>query len=161
MKVKDFKDRLAGKVYSIEIVDDTRTSEYGDFDPDDTFSRPNTSTEHNIRGFSVGGESQYYDEVVLYEPEKGTTYYVLYAIYSTGDSFGHDEAGGIEYYGFYREDQLDVAKENKRRLNAAQEGAEAKIIMPDGSKEHNVYVPWLGYFESLDDLDIAPVERLN
>jgi hypothetical protein len=82
-----------------------------------------------------------------YEPNR--PYYLVYAIYDTGDSFGRDE-GRIEYIGLYSD--LEVAHENERRCRECVEGYSVTLVT-DSGKEYKVSTPWVGYFEHLQYVD--------
>jgi len=166
MKAKEFKERLSGKIFSIRIEDDTYGHDTSEPDPTDEWDRASTHTDHSIQGFRVGSEDDYGDLTVPFEPEKGVDYYLLYVVYSTGDSFGSDSGAGIEYIGLYSADELELAKENERRIeahNRQREGAgQLQLIMNHGRNvEYGVHVPWKGYFEHLDYTRIESVQRLN
>lgn len=168
MKAKEFKEILQGRIYGIDIVDRvytdvTRQSSGDQYDRDDT------SSSHNIEGFHAALETDntYFDLTVPFEPEFGKTYYLLYAVYSTGDSFGHDAGHGIEYIGFYRDEELDVAKENQRRIETHARNARSPqsysitLKTPSGGRTFDQTTPWVGYFESLDYTEIESIQRLN
>lgn len=163
MEKQEFKDRLAGKVYSVQIIDDLYCQATSEPDPEDSWDRASTSTSHNIVGFHAAPEEEgkYYDLVLPYEPMYEKEYFLLYAVYSTGDSFGHDEGEGIEYIGFYREDQLEIARENQRKIEGQDLHSNSYSLAlksPEG-KEFDQHTPWIGYFESLDLVEIVSVER--
>ncbi len=163
MKAKEFKERLTGKLYSIEVVDDSYREETSEVDPDDKWSRASTHTDHNIQGFNVFSERHFGDVMVPYEPEKGMNYYLLYVVYSTGDSFGSDSGDSVEYIGLYTEEELDVAKENERRIEEQNRNQKSKLklLVPNDQDQFDIYVPWQGYFESLDYTNIAEIQREN
>ncbi len=165
MNKEEFKDRLAGKFYSLEIVDDAYSNDTSEPDTDDSWDRANTHTSHNIVGFRAAPESdgKYYDIEIPYAPLFEERYYLLYAVYSTGDSFGHDEGSSIEYIGFYKPSQLGIAQENERKLNDFTRDRNhgkysVKLKSPEG-KIYDQSVPWVGYFESLDHMDIIEINR--
>lgn len=166
MDKKEFKNRLAGIVYNVEIIDDTHRHNTSEIDPDDSYDRPNTITDHNIVGFRAALESddKYYDLAVSFEPNFKTTYYVLYAVYSTGDSFGQDDHIGIEFIGFYTENELDVANRNMHTIETHTGlGHDYKFSImlrtPNDGRNFEQTVPWTGYFEHLDYVNIASIER--
>lgn len=166
MDKKEFKNRLAGIIYDVEIIDDVYRQDTSDADPDDSWDRANTSTDHNIVGFRAALESEgkYYDLAVAFEPDFKTTYYVLYAVYSTGDSFGQDDGHSVEFIGFYTKDQLDIANENMRRIETQTRSRDSDsysitLRAPSGVRSFEQTTPWVGYFESLDYVDIASIER--
>lgn len=163
MKAKEFKERLINKLYSIEIIDDTHGHNTSEPNPTDQWDRASTHTDHNIRGFNVFPNEQYSDISVPYNPEKDTDYYLLYVVYSTGDSFGHDSGNNVEYIGLYTEDELHIAKENERRIEAHDQKKKGnlKLLVPNKNTEFDIFVPWHGYFESLDYIEIESVRRMN
>ncbi len=163
MKAKEFKERLTGKLYSIEVEDDLHGHDTSKADPDDKWSRASTHTEHNITGFKVRSEIQYGDVMVPYEPEIDVDYYLLYVVYSTGDSFGHDSGNSVEYIGLYTKEELHIAKENQQRIETHNRGkreTKLQLLMPNTS-DFDIYVPWHGFFESLDYVNIATIQRMN
>lgn len=159
----EFVDKLYARYYSIEIIDDSFRTETSAADPNDSWDRGNTQTDHNIEGFYAADEKEgkYYDLVLPYEPEFNKEYYLLYAVYSTGDSFGHDEGAGIEYIGLYKESEISIARENKRKIEEF-DGNDYHIMMKDpNGKEFQQGTPWQGYFEHLNYVDIKSITRME
>jgi hypothetical protein len=161
---QEFKDRLAGKFFSIQVIDETYTTDTSEPDPNDSWDRASTSTDHSIVGFQAAPEkdNKYYDLVVPFEPLFEKDYFLLYAVYSTGDSFGRDDGQGIEFIGFYREEQVGIAQENQRKiethLRSQNDSYSIKLKSPEG-KPFDQTTPWVGYFESLDLVEIVRIER--
>jgi len=139
-------------VCEIEIIDDTYTEVTRESDPDEQWDGDDTCTSHDIHGFKIG---KYGDLSVRFEPEYDKTYFLLYATYSTGCSFSQHE-GEIEYVDLYEDE--NVAWENYRRLDKHGEGYSAKLLHESG-KEYTFSIPWIGYFESLQDLEVMAIRR--
>lgn len=77
----------------------------------------------------------------------GDMVYVVYAVYSTGDSFGHDSGAYLEVLSFNRDG------ERAERNKAAAEGGHISgtlTIEFDAGGMVERGCPWDGYFESLD-----------
>lgn len=170
------KKKVAKKAKTAKVVEpkvweiglEARASTYDNGDGDDSSERYSyrgtTSTDWDVRGLRLlkSGEYMGYKRgdstQVAFKPEVGKVYYALYAIYSTGDSFGHDHANCLELVGVYK--SRYVADENKKRLTA--DGAESRrwdnatveLIVEGVDKPHKYYRPWTGYFESLDSLEV-------
>jgi hypothetical protein len=158
----------------------TEVTEYAD--PEDEWSRESTATDHSIESIEVTrGKNSYYDLAVPFEVDPSREYYLLYAIYSTGDSFGTD-AGQIEYVGLYED--KNVAYENQRRIEqhsdtyqklnnrwggtSQQEKNRLKKIgktfepysvrlITEAEEEFQMHVPWNGYFEELTSIEVQSV----
>jgi hypothetical protein len=144
-------------IWNISVVDKTRSHGHGDGESGGgAYSyRGTTSTSHMIKGFvATHDEKSYRDFPVDFEPQYGVAYYLLYAIYSTGDSFGHDEGAEIEYYGLFKPDEVEAGK----RLMAALKANKKEYSIEFEGKSY--HCPWTGYFESLDELELSPVIRL-
>jgi len=166
MKKKEFVDRLYQNIHSIRVEDDTYSTVTHPADPDDEWDRDSTSTSHSIQGFYAAPEesTRYSDLWVPYEPEFSVDYYLLYAVYSTGDSFGHDDGQGIEYIGLYTENELDVARENQKKIEEHARNKDGDFhveLKTPGGMMFQQHTPWVGYFESLDYTDIESVRRLK
>lgn len=103
---------------------------------------------------------QYYPkyQVEHYEGEvkDGDTLWVIIAIYSSGDSFGSSSSGSNDIIAIHKDSEVALrnlkALEGKSR-DDQYESSIVNIELDDGTK-HSYYRPWLGYFESLDSLQI-------
>jgi hypothetical protein len=122
---------------------------------------PDDHSSHNINGIMEVGEDEHYDIMVPYEVEKNKGYFLLYCVYSTGDSFGHDADGCIEFVGLFKTEEEAV--ENLKRIEAhykdrskSIDDYNVKLINEDG-KEYDLYTPWCGYFESLSYGEVLEV----
>jgi len=164
MSKKEFVDRLYDRIHSISVVDDVYNSVTRSGDPDDQWDRDDTSTSHNVVGFeaALADEGKYFDLTVPYEPEFDKDYHVLYVVYSSGDSFGHDEGYGIEFIGLYTESELETANENQKRIEDhyrnQRDSYSVELLTPTG-KTFQQHAPWIDYFGGLDYTDIKAVRR--
>ncbi len=139
---------------SIRIIKTSPREEIGSRDLTDEWDRANTSTTHFIEGFTV--ESKWHDFSVDFEPNHDSTYFLLYAVYSTGDSFGHDQDGAIEYLGLF--ENYKTAELNMKRVEAMTDFGSCTLLT-DVGMDYDVYIPWFGYFESLSYIRIEKVSR--
>ncbi len=141
---------------SISIIRDASCTETSVPDPEDRWERAHTSTEHYIYGFRVTGT--YFDLAVRFEPEFEVDYYLLYAVYSTGDTFGHDAGGNIEFLGLY--EKYETAQMNLMRVQARTSNDDAPVtLLTDFGIDYEFYIPWFGYFEGLDYVTIETIQR--
>ena len=143
--------------WNIHVIDKTRERSHGDAEPGTGpyRDRGTTTTSHQIKGFTVSrDEKSYRDFPVDFEPQYGLAYYLLYAIYTTGDSFGRDHGAGIEYYGLFKPEEVEAGK----RLMAALKANKKEYSIEHEGKTY--HCPWTGYFESLDELELSPAVRL-
>lgn len=74
-----------------------------------------------------------------FEVGSGDTIWLVIAIWSTGDSFGYDEASSMDIMGGFK---------TKEEAEALADDLRGKTE-PDYSKDYNEWLPWHGYFDSL------------
>lgn len=82
----------------------------------------------------------------------GEDIYALVVVYSSGDSFGYANAAHLDVPMVNK--NAEVAYRNLKALEAVEKKADSANVtleFDDGSTME-YYVPWLGYFESLDEL---------
>jgi len=151
--------------YDTSQVDYRKAEEqYGDWYEQNEFT-----IEEVSYGRDEGGI--YKDEMrVDFNPAETTEVYVLYGIYSTGDSFGYSEGNGhiIGIYDTYeRAQSIQKIIQNIYDLYKARTSIKDLIVNPDviewcrinniKPKDFSPYsvAPWHGYFEGLSDLVIS------
>lgn len=146
------------------------TTEYAD--PDDDWDRDNTAEYHHITGVEIVDKKDRWDLCVPFEVDPDRSYYLLYAIYDTGDSFGRDE-GRIELIDLYQDREVAMAnaaridaharKYDSTRWGSAREEMDEPYtvkLMNDAGEECQVHTPWNGYFERLSYTEVLCV-RVN
>ena len=72
---------------NIRIINKCHTYATRQSDPDDSWDQDDNDTSHNIVGIEIAPDSGYYDISVPFDIERGKEYFLVYGIYSTGDSF--------------------------------------------------------------------------
>lgn len=123
----------------------------------DEWDRGDSDTHWEVKGLHVANHGDLHIEGPV---AVGDTFYVVYAIYSTGDSFGRDSRARIEFFTAHRD--AETARLNERILDGATEKNGSDIVLfTDGGDSFTTYIPWFGYFESLDgvyceQLDVLP-----
>lgn len=129
--------------------------QYGDWSADYVFEAP-------TRAWSV--EKPVYGSYpyVGPEPKEADILYVIYAVWSSGDSFGSDSRGSYDIVCVNNDqkrayENLRRLKEHNPKFSYSDGGNQVTVDLDDGSTM-NVYTgSWKGYFESLDELEVAEV----
>lgn len=108
-----------------------------------------TRTSHYFKGLARGEGSETFE---IPDEWAGNPLYVVWLVYSTGDSFGHDEGNYAEGIGiFNNKEDADEAKrliEEDNRKGFEYGNNKNHVVLPNG---HRIYTgSWKGYFESLD-----------
>ena len=129
----------------------SHTEETSTPDPNDAWDRASTSTDHTVHGLRLFKTDQYQALPCPDKFKSGDKLFCLWAIYSTGDSFGHAEGSGLEFISYHKTREL--AEKNEEAIN---EGA-SEITLDNGEKQ-TIYRSWDGYFESLDSLTVRKLE---
>jgi len=140
---------------NVKVNVDSYCESYGEVDPEDSWSRESTDMSHSIRSVTESGN--YFDLVTDFDLDASRNYHLLYVIYDTGDSFGTD-GGQIEFVGLYQD--LNTAHENRRRLEEhykSPEDSHTVALVTDSGEECKMGVPYMGYFESLRDIEVQTV----
>jgi hypothetical protein len=100
-----------------------------------------TAKSYHVTGFHLRDDG-YFDAVLLLDDDElDNDFFFVVAVWSTGDSFGHDEAANIEIMSVHK---------------TLEEAENAKSIL---EKTTDYSVPWNGYFERLNCLEILRMNR--
>lgn len=147
------------KLYAIEIIEERIVNVTSEADPDDDYSSDSTFCHHDIKGFKVVDSSKFNHLLVDFEPVINEDYYLLYAVYSTGDSFGCDDSSGIEYFGLYKQDQLATADKNLESIKKSADNGQMTLTGIDGQTVQ-LQCPWGAIFEVFEWAEIKKVQLI-
>lgn len=127
----------------IKFEMDVRSWSTGGHDPEDSWSRDSTDGEVSARSAVKVKEDGYDVLGIDADLGVGTVVYLVWAQYSTGDSFGRDGGQYILLDVYTSRDEADAKKEYYNN------------VKHDGSYGADFpYLPWFGYFESLDYVSV-------
>ncbi len=147
---------------NIKVVANDYTDVTDEADPEEDWSSDSTSSTHDILGLQQVNNLEHFDITIPFDLEPNVPYYLVYGLYSTGDSF-HSETGVIEYIDVFK--SLEAAKlcqelleEHYRTIDKVsfEKASSCELIHDDGTI-YKFYVPWNGYFENLESIDIQGV----
>lgn len=110
-------------------------------DPEDRWDRDSTDGSVEVLRCHLSREDCYNALPAAFEVKVGDTAWLVWAQYSTGDSFGRD-GGQYELCGVFGSEA--AAKAEEERLQ----------------KVNDYSVPWNGYFENLDFIKVQSFEVL-
>lgn len=119
---------------------------------DDEWDRDDTSTSHYVDEVSLQPISSEYC-YIPFNVKKGDTIYLVYAIWSTGDSFHRADGERIDFISVHK--TYSNAKRNEDILSHAVDGDGTPTIFLDDGTEYKYSPGWFGYFESLDYINIG------
>jgi hypothetical protein len=124
-------------------------------DPDDMWDRDSTDGDVYVNGIRVVDDS-YRDVSVPFDVDDDHNYYLLYAVYTTGDSFGSD-GGNTEWIDLFR--TRAAADAAKKSIEETTGSFSASYTRDDGT-DIKIHIPWDGYFETLDELTVKKVSTV-
>jgi hypothetical protein len=108
-------------------------------DSDDSWDRDDTATTWAVEGLK-------WEEGDAFAI--GDVLYATYVIYSTGDSFGHDEDHYCKLICVNKD--KDIAYKNRDRVGSADNYR--FYVEEDNGEQLDCYASWNGYFESLSSV---------
>ena len=157
------------KMFRYDVYDDSWTEHYAPLynDDGDAYTRGDSSTSHSIIGIFP---SEYGDIVTDIDVSKNPDVYLVYAIWSTGDSFGRDSGKNLTpVHLFDSRDKAEaclkaIEDHNKNRyeiLNRSVAGDYSVHFIGNDGTPMIEYAGWIGYFEGLDYADIEGVSLLS
>lgn len=117
---------------------------------DDSWDRGDTKTYWYVNGIELVEDDKYMCVKNYLDAKVGDRIFVVYAVYSTGDSFGNDEDKNLEFINVFscREDANACAE----ILSNARETA--TYVLSNGERVSYGYIPWSGYFERLSYIEV-------
>jgi hypothetical protein len=118
-------------------------------DPEDNWDRGNSGTDWTIGGISLGARDSERSLPADFDVQVGDKVFVVYAVYSTGDTFGHDEGAYLEVLSFHK--NREIAERNLAAAEGRTRRDRSQLVLEfDSGGKVERYCPWDGYFESLD-----------
>lgn len=138
-------------------------------DPEDKWSSDSTHTDYTVSSVlrKVDG---YADIASPFELELNTEYFLVYLIYSRGnssrgDSFSHHSGSNIEFIEVFKDRSKAEALEamiekNHSNYNSKKdfgEGSHQITYKDECGNDKLLYCPWNGYFENLDSVQVLSV----
>jgi hypothetical protein len=146
-------------IHYIKVIDDSFVTVEEEGTNEEYGPRDCTHTSHYIEGIKEVSEQEGWDLVVPFKPEPRKQYFLVYCLYTTGDSFGWD-SGIIEFIGLYED--RDLADATKKRIenhykDAKKRDSPVEVYNSKGEL-YSISAPWIGYFESLDDVVVESVQ---
>jgi len=115
------------------------TYSIGGYDPEDSWSRDSTEGSCYVTGATIVEKDGYDTLGVEEEISQGDTIYLVWAEYTTGDSFGRD-GGNYEL--------LEVFTDKQTACD--------RVTHWENITGYSV--PWNGYFECLDGVNVTTLE---
>jgi hypothetical protein len=137
--------------YEMEVDSHTETSR--EPESNDEWDRGDTDTFHSF--VKISKRSEFPEIASSLDIPVGSDCFVVWASYSTGDSFGHDQGGGKILLGVFLDEKpaQELETEIEKRDQARDQAYELNFTTSDG-QVFKIYQPWVGYFESLDYIRI-------
>jgi len=154
-------NEMEKELTKVRIINDSYTYTTRESNPDNEWDRDDTSQSHNIKGFEVvDSDSNWYDFDVPFKIDPEKEYYLVAVYYDTGNSFGRD-GNRIDMIDLY--DNVEYAMETKKRIeenDKSEKSSYSVTILNPLGKEYQISTSWVGYFQSLNDVEIHRVKLI-
>lgn len=123
-------------------------------EPEEAYGDWYTRYEFRINSVHLSRESDYDEEFdVPFDVAEGDEVYILYMIYTSGDSFGHSE-GNTEIIWVFKDEQI-ARKAEDIYINAVEDDNSSLIkVEVDGGSILGLSNPAWGYFENCSDIQL-------
>ena len=134
----------------LDLVTSSCCEETSEVDPDDRWSRASTATSWTVHGVRLVEQDGHQSLPVDFPVQVGDVVHVLYAVYSTGDTFGHDDGYSLEFLSVHK--NYEVAQRNLASVEGRSR-ANSQYTMTlefDSGGKVERHCPWDGFLESLD-----------
>lgn len=149
----------------ISIKHSTYTSVTRERNSDDEWDADDLSHSTHFVGIQiVEDEKKFFDLVTRFDVVAGRDYYLVVGFYSTGDSF-HTETGVFELVELFETYEKAQACEKKLEAHykdkSKRKSKRSVIIETETGDSYEFSPPWLGYFESLDLVDVITLRLVE
>lgn len=124
---------------------ETSSYAYCTREPYDEWDRGDSAREWAVHGVHLAPHDGEHALPVDFDVVVGDIVHAVYAVYSTGDTFGHDAGAYLEVLSFNK----DAAMAARNCASAKANQGELTIEFDSGGVVRRQR-PWDGYFESLD-----------
>ena len=156
MAKKSSTEQVTDTPVSTDLAVNYRTTSWvtRERNPDDEWDRDNTASEHTLQSIMIAGQPGYSTLAYPGKVLPGEKVYLVYAVYSTGDSFGHDEDRCVELVSVHK--NIDVARANLELIKNSHSNdyTHQLVLSQDNGQTWKISPPWCGYFETLYGAEI-------
>lgn len=146
----------------IQIILDTWQYETSEADPNDSWDRPDTAMElRNVSAITtsnrveVGYRGWYGNDTFDVAPNEHGLVYAVIARYSSGDTFGRDD-GRVAVMDVFDNNE-DAAALTEALEDSVRDKSQAVVDFELNHNGRDYYLPWVGYFEHLENVDVHPL----
>ncbi|HET8688511.1 MAG TPA: hypothetical protein VFM18_18010 [Methanosarcina sp.] len=102
---------------------------------------------------------EYPDVVSMHDFKAGDQAYLVWAEWSSGDSFGHGDRNNVEALGVFmhKHDAENFAQVLRETRSNKSESGNFSWTSSEGQIVETGCLPWCGYFETLDNINVELV----
>lgn len=167
--------------YPVIVHQTSNTQVVRTADTTDEWDKDDTETITTVLGVETEETTRenemYCDIAVPFKVVSGKDYYLVFVVYSTGDSFSHED-GVVNYIDLFEtrekaEKLAQIIQEHYSYCSNEQRWQDKKKKPPKGYSEFSLQylneegqqmtlgVPWTGYFERLQGINVQKVHKMS
>jgi hypothetical protein len=148
--------------YGYKIEHSSYTEITREADPDEQWDSDDLHTEWIIESKITESNDTFPDIVVPFKLDLDKTYYLVYVIYNTGDSFHHHSGYGCCFVEIFKdkdkaEDLSKKIKEQNKEYNSKRDlgkNAYSLSYKDELGNDKKISCEWNGYFESIQSCEV-------
>lgn len=145
-----YKNEPAPIYYGYNLNYESYTEVTREADPNEAYDGDDTQTDWTISDDLVENDTPSAEFAAPFRVVPDKSYYAVYVIYSTGDSFSRDDAGRISFVELF-----ETKSKAQDLVNKIQEENEVNqplsmTYLDENGNEKTCSCDWNGYFESID-----------
>jgi hypothetical protein len=126
-------------------------------DPEEDYDGDDTFTDWSISDVITNGDKKSYDFVAPFQLEDNTKYYLVYIIYSTGDSFSHQANANCEFIDLFKTKEQAEKLVTKIKSDNEKDEPFYMDYHDEANQLRRVSCSWNGYFESITTCEVKEV----
>lgn len=157
-------------MFGYHVIDHSVSTTTRESSDNGEWDRGDTETTHSIKGLTRARDDEYSNLAYNLELDSGDSAWLVFVIYSTGDSFGNDDGQclmPIALFDSCEKAERCVVKIEKNEKDYQTE--KLKRSMDAWTVEYrdncgikrSFSAAWRGYFESLDSIEVEQVKVLS
>lgn len=131
----------------------------GQIGPNERYGEWSASYSNSVKDVHI--DPKYPDIASIHEFKPADVAFLVWVEYSTGDSFGRADRGSVESIGLFKDEatanELVAALNKPPKSKNDEDKYKFKHTTSDGQTFEYTWVPWGGYFESLEEVYCQPV----
>lgn len=124
---------------------------------DELYGDWSSSSSWELRKVTKVHKNTYGDVSCMFDFAPGDTAFLVWVEYSTGNSFGYAYRGSSESVALFKDYPTAKRLADLIESDGSKDWSYSEVYKSPDGQEFTIYTPWLGYFESLEEVHVDEV----